>query len=188
MEKLHSNITQCLKFITEDCKSYSTAVDEGLSHVKLLVAHLTTLKKIKDSYIEDTCFYEIDPDAKRKLQNCIRKEILIEKSAIQKILTDVEIIHNNIIKQCDRIFNMYRSGVQYNVTLTDISETDELSCSIAEKIEALDTFKRTFINNHNGRKFTIDYCTFDGNLENITGCWKTSDISLALKELALILS
>ncbi|CAL1268968.1 unnamed protein product [Larinioides sclopetarius] len=159
MEKLHSDITKGLKSVTEDCKNYCTTVDKGLSHVKLLAAHLTTLKKVRDPNIEETYLHEIDPDAEIKLQNCIRMEILFEKSAIQKIL----------------------GGVQGNITLTDISETDEMSCSIAEKMEALEKFKRTFANNHNVRKFTIDFCTFDGDLENITGYWKSSDISFALK-------
>lgn len=43
---------------------------------------------------------------------------------------------------------MYRSGVQCNFTLADITETDEMSCSIAEKIEALEKFKRTFANKY----------------------------------------
>ncbi|GBM21592.1 hypothetical protein AVEN_172452-1 [Araneus ventricosus] len=188
MEKLCSDITVCLKSVTEDCQNYCTAVDKGLNHVKLLVAHLTTLKKVKDPNIEDTYMHEIDRDAERKLQNCIRMEILFEKSAIQKILNDLEEIHHNITKQCGNLFNSYRGGVQCNISLTDISETDEMSSSIAEKIEALEKFKRTFANNHNVRKFTIDYCTFDGDLENVTGCWKSSDISFALKELKWILS
>ncbi|CAL1268969.1 unnamed protein product [Larinioides sclopetarius] len=188
MEKLHSDITKGLKSVTEDCKNYCTTVDKGLSHVKLLAAHLTTLKKVRDPNIEETYLHEIDPDAEIKLQNCIRMEILFEKSAIQKILNDLEKINHSITKQCDNLFNSYRGGVQGNITLTDISETDEMSCSIAEKMEALEKFKRTFANNHNVRKFTIDFCTFDGDLENITGYWKSSDISFALKELTWILS
>ncbi|PRD29964.1 UNVERIFIED_CONTAM: hypothetical protein NCL1_27817 [Trichonephila clavipes] len=86
MEKFLSNIVECGKFLTENCKEYLLNVDEGLDHIKLLVAHITTLKQVQVADIEETDTYAIDPDAKSKLVYCIRKEIEVESSSITKVL------------------------------------------------------------------------------------------------------
>lgn len=183
MEKFISNIVECGKFLTENCKEYLTNVDEGLSHIKLLIAHTTTLKNVKVADIEETDTYTIDPAVKSKLIYCIRKEIGIERSSIKKILNDLEETHFNIVKQCDKVFNMYRSGVQSNFCLDDITESNETSCSVAEKIDALDRFKKSFLNNHNGRKFTLDYCISNDDIDVLSDYWQSSVISSALQDL-----
>ncbi|GFY41748.1 uncharacterized protein TNIN_314311 [Trichonephila inaurata madagascariensis] len=183
MEKFLSNIMECGKFLTENCKEYLLNVDKGLDHIKLLVAHIITLKQVQVADIEETDTYAIDPDAKSKLVYCIRKEIEVESSSIKKFLNNLEEIHFNVVKLCDKIFNAYRSGAQSNFSLADITESNETSCSVAEKIDALDRFKKSFLNNHNGRKFTLEYSKSNGDINVLIDYWQSSVISSALQDL-----
>ncbi|GFT11335.1 uncharacterized protein NPIL_193361 [Nephila pilipes] len=188
MEKLQLSIVECGKFLTRNCKEYLSIVDEGLSHIKLLIAHMTTLKKIQIADIEETDTYALDPNGKSKLVYCIKKEIAFERSSIQKILNDLEERHSNIVKQCDNVFNIYKSGAQSNFSLADITESNETSCSITEKMDALDRFKKSFLNNHNGRKFTLGYCASNGEISVLNDYWQSAVISCALQNLMFYIS
>lgn len=172
-QKLEKCISDSMKIINEELKSYSDIVQKGLEIVSRIFAHKTTLNYVKMARIEQTELFEHDSLIQQRLEFAIETSINSEESDLVIILNNLESSFRRIMTQVDKVFNVYNSC---NMDVSDITKGSEMSESLAEKLCEFDYFRKHLCLDHGKRRHTQELHLYQEDLEKETTLWNSSNL------------
>lgn len=166
------------------CKIVETLILKGNDDLKTLIAHELRLGKIFSAKLN--CVKSVFPDFENKIRYTIENEIDNEKEKIGNTLKELDRIYQDFIKTFDKVFQIYHQN-KSKLSFEELTEADEMSFSIARKLEAFHELKQAIWEDHITRKYASQHCLSFGEFETIQNLWSIKDISLAKEDFACIM-